>query len=379
MEEPRAPLFRLGLATNEPRSRYLFEELRKLTQVAAEVNFDDIDPFTKYAAGLLSFKWPRFEWWGNYQMHPLVQRRRRRVLQRGFRGTGPLDGLLMWGSWFHPYAGDSRAPSPFFNYIDQSRSRTPVMGEPATSEWGRRRSHALQAETYRDSAGIFTMSKWAHDQTLEAHHIDSGKVHVVGWGPCAVDLSAEEVWNTRGEEVVLHVSNNFHRKGVDFLIRVAEEIRGRRPQARFVVIGSDSSGLSLDGPPNVTFLGRIADRKVLEEHFRQARLFFLPHRFDRSPHVLVEAMSAGLPIVTSSQGGPIELVEGRDTGVLCAVGDVEGYTAAVEMFLANRDRAAASGAKGRALVRQYYNWPAVAGRILDHMLEAAGARVERPR
>ncbi len=52
---------------------------------SAEVPFDNIDPVTKYVAAALSYASPREEWWGNYHMHPLIQRRRRKVLGRGMR------------------------------------------------------------------------------------------------------------------------------------------------------------------------------------------------------------------------------------------------------------------------------------------------------
>ena len=111
---------RLALTGNEPRQRYLFEELRRTTDVVAELPFDEIDPLTKYLAAALSFATPREEWWGNYQMHPIVQRRRRRVLNRGIRGLDTsIDALLMWGSWFNPnVVSKDGASLPFFIYID---------------------------------------------------------------------------------------------------------------------------------------------------------------------------------------------------------------------------------------------------------------------
>ena len=372
--EPRSVAF----THNDSRARPLFAALEAEVEAVSEIPFDEIDPFTRYAAAALSYRRRRAEWWVNYQMHALVARRRRGVLRRGMeRSLRPADALLMWGSWFHPGRRGPLASIPYFNYIDQSLALEPVLGEPKKGPVNRRRAHALQAGIYRDSGGILCFSRWAHEQTRLAHPtLPAGKVHVVGWGPCGVDLSREDIPVDAREPVVLHVSNDFHRKGLDFLIATAERVRAALPRTKFIVIGKDYGSMEVPRTDAVTFLGRIDDRRVLSDHFRRASVFFLPHRFDRSPHVLVEAMSAGLPIVTSSQGGPLELVEGG-AGVSVPIGDVEAYSAAVTAFLGNPLRAAHVGAQGKALMRRAYTWNAVARRILNAMADECDQSARR--
>jgi glycosyltransferase involved in cell wall biosynthesis len=353
----------LCLAGNEPRQQYLFAELARQSRVLAELAFDDIDPVTKVVAALLSYARPRSEWWGNYQMHPLVQRRRRRVLQRGLRRVTPRpDALLTWGSWFNP-ASDV----PFFTYIDQSRSLAPLPGERPASRQRGERAHAMQAKTYQDAGAVFCMSQWARAQTLEAHDVPPDKVLAVGWGPCAVDLSTEAIPDAAREPLVLHVSNDFRRKGVDYLLATAERVAAVDPTIRFVVIGRDGSGLPVADTKNVTFTGPIYDRAQLADYFRRASLFFLPHRFDRSPHVLVEAMSAGLPLVTSAQGGASELVDGTGIGAAVAVGDVDGYAGAILHLMRDADARRTASIRARALMMERYNWPVIASRILERI------------
>jgi glycosyltransferase involved in cell wall biosynthesis len=365
----------LVLAGNEPRQRYLFETLQSRADVRGVVSFDDIDPLTKYSAAALSFAWPRSEWWGNYQMHPLLQRRRRLVLRREMRALGgDPDALVMWGSWFAPFRGDERDAVPYLNYIDQSRSLAPLPGERAAAFSRRKKSHALQAETYRHSLAILCMSEWAREQTLDAHDLPSDKVITAGWGPCAVDLSSEDLVDREREPIVLHVSNDFYRKGVDYLIETAEQVRKVVPKARFVVIGRDVGTMPLRKVDNVEVLGPIYDKATLSDWFRRASLFLLPHRFDRSPHVLVEAMSAALPIVVSRQGGPVELVEGTGVGVACAVGDIEAYSTAVIDLLTNPTERQAMGARAVQLMRTRYTWSAVADKILDVLKERLPGR-----
>ena len=356
----------LALTANDPRARHLFSAIASLTGVVGEFDFDQIDLVTKYAAAALSFSYPRSEWWESFQMHPLMQSRRRRVLRRalGDIQSAP-DALLMWGSWFNPMARGNSRQIPFFNYIDQSRSLAPLEGEPSAAWRLRRRSHALQGITYRDSSGIFCMSQWARMQTLESHPtVSASKVHAIGWGPCGIDLSGEEIGRRDGDPLILHVSNDFKRKGVDYLALIAARIQDTHPRARFIIVGQDTGRMQVNAPSNVAFLGPIHDCRELSSLFRRASLFLLPHRFDRSPHVLVEAMSAALPFVTSAQGGPMELVQGGTEGICVPVGDVDGYTKAVRSLLDHPSEAAALGARGKQLMLDRYNWPSVARRIL---------------
>jgi len=149
---------RLCLAGNEPRQRYLFQSLAEITHVEAIVPFDQIDPLTKYAAAALSFAWPRVEWWENFHMHPLMQRRRRTVLGRGVAPlSSKIDALLMWGSLFQPFARSASYAVPCYTYIDQSFVLTNLPGERRGRFSRRKKSHALQARTY-EAAGSSSYS-----------------------------------------------------------------------------------------------------------------------------------------------------------------------------------------------------------------------------
>jgi len=355
---------RLCLTGNEPRQKHLFGAIEQIADVKAQVPFDEIDPLTKFVAAGLSFSWPRSEWWENYHMHPLLQRRRRKVLLAGMEPyLHDLDALLMYGSWFHPFL-KSAVAIPFFHYIDQSYSLENLPGEPKGRFARRSKAHALQSETYTASAGVFTFSQWARQQTLASHDLPEDKVTAVGWGPCGIDLSNEDPSGEGRAPLVLHVSNDFHRKGVDYIIETADRVHRAVPTARFLVVGKDASGFPVPTNSRVEFTGPLYG-KALADVFRQASVFFLPHRFDRSPHVLVEAMSASVPVVASKQGGAIELISGQDIGFLCEPGSIDQYAESIISILQSQELRARMGKNGRALMRSKYNWPAIARRIMD--------------
>lgn len=366
----------IAFTANDSRARYLLDALKRRCRDVVDVEFDALDRVTRYLAAAATFRPNRAEWWTMYHMHPLVARRRRKVLKQnlGSRITG-LDGLIMWGSWFSPDLNGL----PVIHYIDQSLAVEPVLGETRPGFIRRKAANRQQTRTYQKAAAVLCLSDWARRQTLLAHpQIDPAKVRAAGWGPCGVDLSAEQIDPAAREPIVLHVSNDFHRKGLDFLVATAARVRERMPNARFVVIGADYGGMkNVPTGPGVEFTGRINDRTQLEDYFRRASLFFLPHRFDRSPHVLVEAMSAGLPLVTSAQGGPEELAGNTGAGFTVPIGDIDGYARAVTTLLQNRELAAQMGAAGKALMLRSYTWDAVAANILDVLREVRANQAAR--
>jgi glycosyltransferase involved in cell wall biosynthesis len=72
--------------------------------------------------------------------------------------------------------------------------------------------------------------------------------------------------------------------------------------------------------PQVDFLGRISRDRVREEMY-SADAFVLSSRSETFGVVLIEALSQGLPVVSTACGGPLDVV-GEDDGILVPVDDV---------------------------------------------------------
>ncbi len=87
----------------------------------------------------------------------------------------------------------------------------------------------------------------------------------------------------------------------------------------------------------------------------QAQIFALPCRVasdgdeDAIPVVLLEAMAAGLPVVTTSVGGICEVVD-QDTGWLAAPGDPNGFHTALACAAASAEQRIVRGTAGRARI-----------------------------
>jgi len=79
-----------------------------------------------------------------------------------------------------------------------------------------------------------------------------------------------------------------------------------------------------------------------------ADLFVLPSHSEGSPNVLLEAMAAGLPIVTTAAGGAVELVDDEESALVVPPRSPQALSRAMDRLLADEDLAARLGSAARA-------------------------------
>ncbi len=59
---------------------------------------------------------------------------------------------------------------------------------------------------------------------------------------------------------------------------------------------------------NCHYIGKINNREEIAKYYRSCDIFLFPALNDCSPNVILEAMSSGLPVITSNSGGNLELI-----------------------------------------------------------------------
>lgn len=110
----------------------------------------------------------------------------------------------------------------------------------------------------------------------------------------------------------------------------------------------------------VRFVGSI-DEKQVKKLYSQMNIFLLPSITAKSgdqegiPVVLMEAMMAGVPVVSTYHTGIPELIEHKKTGMLVEEKDVEGIVKAVEYIIGNPDNTARMCEQASDFVKQYFN------------------------
>lgn len=143
-----------------------------------------------------------------------------------------------------------------------------------------------------------------------------------------------------------------HKRVEDFVRAAA--IAGRAAsETTFVVVGSGPEEVRLRvlaAEQCVDRLVWLPTRQDVNEVLPAFDVFVHPSRFEGLPMAILEAMSAGVPVVAEDAGGTREVVRHGNTGLLVPIGDVEGLARAIVDLLSSPETAHRLQSAGRALV-----------------------------
>jgi glycosyltransferase involved in cell wall biosynthesis len=125
--------------------------------------------------------------------------------------------------------------------------------------------------------------------------------------------SAQPRWNSSGPNL-LAIGRLSPEKGFDLLIEAMKSVSQKFPSARLMILGTGPEEATLkarcselDLDRFVTFAGY---EKMPYSYYPGTTLFVLPSRHEGMPNALLEAFSAGLPLVaTPASGGIVELLQ----------------------------------------------------------------------
>jgi len=140
--------------------------------------------------------------------------------------------------------------------------------------------------------------------------------------------------------LVLFAGSGWERKGLRFAI---DAMRGMEATT-LVVAGRGRWAGAV--PENVRFIGPVSDMSAL---FACADVFVAPTIYDPFSNACLEALAAGLPVVTTDANGFSEIIDDGQHGSVVAVGDVAALKSRIEYWTSARhDTARRDRCKGRA-------------------------------
>lgn len=217
---------------------------------------------------------------------------------------------------------------------------------------------------------VYVFSEWARGVNLR-WGADPAKLEVVYPGfptPPAATSPAEG--REREQFTFLFVGSDFERKGGYDVVEAFAQVADELPEVRLVLAGFDlakpNPDLEIHGWASPSRRARVAAlldelvtsgravhhpwvdaSRLRTELFPQADAFVMPTHAEGFGFTNVEAMSFGLPVISSSVGATPEIVADGRTGRLVPAGDVERVAEAMLGLAADRDTSAAMGDAGR--------------------------------
>jgi L-malate glycosyltransferase len=142
-------------------------------------------------------------------------------------------------------------------------------------------------------------------------------------------------------------------------LRVAARLAPRFPSVQFVLAGDgplraelERIAHSLNLKDRVLWLG---DRRDIPGVLASLDISVLPSSSESFSNVILESMAAGLPVVAADVGGNPELIQTAVNGFLVPPRDEEGFAAAIEQLLIQRELRDKIGGKARESTRARYS------------------------
>jgi UDP-glucose:(heptosyl)LPS alpha-1,3-glucosyltransferase len=234
-------------------------------------------------------------------------------------------GGVHW-KWFWRGLEGYRKPVPWiFKFIGRSLS---------PKQWAK---GFIEDAPYAKAKKVIAISEMVHRDISDYYGIPEDRIAVIYNG---VDIERFHPRNRRYREgirsqyglgsedlLLLFVSHNFRLKGLRYLIQALALIKRKRENVKLLVIGRDRAepyrrlAKKMGCADDVFFAGGVRD---LERYYAGADILVHPTFYDPCSLVVLEALTSGLPVITTRRCGAGKIIEeGKEGFVLDDPRDVK--------------------------------------------------------
>ena len=163
-----------------------------------------------------------------------------------------------------------------------------------------------------------------------------------------------------GGEVIGFVGRLTRDKGIEELVECCRNLHSGGREVHLLLLGAFESGDPVEpataawirSNPYVHWVGYVENPAP---YYPLMDLFVFPTYREGLSRVLLEAASAGKPVVSTRTTGVVDVVLEGITGILVPPGDAGALAQAVARLLDDRDLAIRMGEAGRELVREHFD------------------------
>ena len=224
---------------------------------------------------------------------------------------------------------------------------------------------------------IFCPSSYAK-RTFVEQGISADKLVVCPYGVDTKQFARRESSRPSGQFNVLFLGNICMRKGVHYLLEA------------FQSAGLGNARLLLAGPIDPLFrpvldrysmfelVGPIPHSQVHEQYLK-ADVFVIPSLADAYPLVVLEAMSAGLPVIVSENTGSADVIENGREGFVVPIRNAREIAERLTLLYENREQCARMGIAAASAARalSWENYETVCAGFYKSLFRDNGAQFHK--
>jgi glycosyltransferase involved in cell wall biosynthesis len=233
---------------------------------------------------------------------------------------------------------------------------------------------------------IIAVSDFTRRELLQYYKVKTAKIRVIHNGvdtrkfqPAADKRKAKEELGLNPEDIaILSVGRLYARKGLFTLIESMPEVVKRFKNAKFVISGKGQSNemkklvahaTKLGVRDNIVFTGYFPDSK-LPRLYQAADVFAFSTFYENLPFAVLEALSTGLPVVTTCVGGIPEMIANGKNGFLVQPFNAQQLSDKVLYCLEHPADAEEMGVLARKIILEQFEWRLIVQKVLRVYEEA---------
>jgi glycosyltransferase involved in cell wall biosynthesis len=159
---------------------------------------------------------------------------------------------------------------------------------------------------------------------------------------------------------ILYTGRISERKGTFDLLRAFARVAPRFPQAVLICAGDGEGQRLLEQAESMGLKGRVVcpgwlSSEEVRKELDRASVFALPSHAEGVPMALLEAMSCGLPVVTTPVGGIPEVVQSTRNGLLVPPQDIDALEKALATVLDSPAERERLGTEARETIARHFS------------------------
>jgi glycosyltransferase involved in cell wall biosynthesis len=233
---------------------------------------------------------------------------------------------------------------------------------------------------------IIAVSDFTRRELLQYYKVNEAKIRVIHNGvdvnkfkPASDKRKAKEELGLNPEDIaILSVGRLYARKGLFTLIESVPAVVKWFRNAKFVISGKGQSNEmkkliahaeKLGIRDNIIFTGYFPDEK-LPRLYQAADVFAFSTFYENLPFAVLEALSTGLPVVTTYVGGIPEMIDSGKNGFLVQPFNAKALSERVLYFLEHPAEADEMGFLGRKTILERFDWRFIVKKVLNVYEEA---------
>jgi len=240
------------------------------------------------------------------------------------------------------------------------------------------RIRGIERETGWAADRVIAVSNATRGEVMWMYEFPGGKIRVVHNG---VSAHKFERWLDPGpvkrgygigptDPTVLYTGRMAYQKGPDLLVAAVPKVLNNYRNAKFIFVGDGDMRAHLEGisrgngcDGSCRFLGRIPDDELIRL-YNACDAVCVPSRNEPFGIVVLEAWSAGKPVVVTHSGGPDEFVWHDVNGYL-VYRNPESIAWGLGTLMHDWDHARWMGHNGWVAATSAFSWDVIADRTLE--------------